>query len=302
MTQRRSRAGDREGGARSYPLARMGLAALLIAVAAVALRGGLPRLAVDGPYIRDELPIATVLEAVVVSLLIVILVRRARAPTGQLIAARLREMLRSVLIAASVAVPLLYLVTRTVHVSARPNPVHIPQGPGRNRRFHLLPQSAHGMDIVATVIDLLVVSLLVAAIVTCVVVLLRRRWTRRAARQRVVAEFEADDSEADLKKAVEYGWLALRELDDARGAIIACYLAMEQSLAKAGTARGVAETPDELLARAAGTGLVRGTAAARLTAVFYEARFSTRQLPPAHRDTAEQALAELAASLSERVP
>ena len=68
------------------------------------------------------------------------------------------------------------------------------------------------------------------------------------------------------------GALALRTVDDARAAIIACYLAMEQSLAERGTARSLADTPDEVLSRARARGVVRGTAAARLTALFYEVR------------------------------
>jgi hypothetical protein len=89
----------------------------------------------------------------------------------------------------------------------------------------------------------------------------------------------------------------MRDLDDARAAIIACYLAMEASIAEAGAARGTAETPDELLARVAH--LVSAAPAASLTALFYEARFSTHPLAAKHRDAAERALAELAASLPE---
>lgn len=77
---------------------------------------------------------------------------------------------------------------------------------------------------------------------------------------------------------------------------------MEQSLAQAGTARAAADTPDELLARAARLGLVRTDAAARLTALFYEARFSSHPMPPAQRDEAQQALAELADSLRDLKP
>jgi hypothetical protein len=88
-------------------------------------------------------------------------------------------------------------------------------------------------------------------------------------------------------------------VDDARAAIIACYLAMETSLAERGTARGVADTPGELLTRATEAGLVRGTAAARLTALFYEARFSSHPLGHRQRDAAERALDELAADLAE---
>jgi hypothetical protein len=45
--------------------------------------------------------------------------------------------------------------------------------------------------------------------------------------------------------------------------------------------------------------VVRGTAAARLTALFYEARFSSHPLGMAQRDAAEQALDELAAALAQ---
>jgi hypothetical protein len=47
---------------------------------------------------------------------------------------------------------------------------------------------------------------------------------------------------------------------------------------------------------------VRGTAAARLTALFYEARFSSHPLGRRQRDAAERALDELAAALAETQP
>jgi hypothetical protein len=68
-------------------------------------------------------------------------------------------------------------------------------------------------------------------------------------------DFIVEDSE-DLREAVESGRSALRTLDDARAAIIACYVAMENSLARRGAARGIAGTPDELPARARNTGVV----------------------------------------------
>jgi Domain of unknown function (DUF4129) len=74
---------------------------------------------------------------------------------------------------------------------------------------------------------------------------------------------------------------------------------METHLAERGTARGIAGTPDKLLARATQTGLVRGTAAARLTALFYEARFSSHPVDRRRRDEAERALDELATALDE---
>jgi hypothetical protein len=76
-------------------------------------------------------------------------------------------------------------------------------------------------------------------------------------------------------------------------------VAMETSLAEHGAARAVADTPDELLRRATASGIVRGTAAARLTTLFYEARFSSHPLVSGQRDAAGQALGELAALLAE---
>jgi hypothetical protein len=143
---------------------------------------------------------------------------------------------------------------------------------------------------------LLVVALLVAIVLSI-------WWARRfqSSGGTGKGDFIAEDSE-DLREAVESGRSALRNIDDARAAIIACYLAMEASLAERGTARAIADTPDELLARARATGILRGTAASRLTALFYEARFSTHPLDHRQRDAAEQALDELAAALAETAP
>jgi len=72
---------------------------------------------------------------------------------------------------------------------------------------------------------------------------------------------------------------------------------MERSLADRGTRRSVADTPDELLARAVAAGTVRGPAASTLTTLFYEARFSTHPVAAAQRAAASAALDELAAEL-----
>src|ERR1700727_2206129 len=146
------------------------------------------------------------------------------------------------------------------------------------------PQRGH--DLVTGILPALLVLAIVTAIVICVIVL-RRRPSHPAD-----VTLAAGDDEENLREAVESGQAALRGLDDARAAIIACYLAMERSLAQAGAARDVAETPDELLARAADAGLVRGGAAGRLTALFYEARFSSHPLPASARTAAQRALSE----------
>ena len=139
--------------------------------------------------------------------------------------------------------------------------------------------------------------LLVLALVAAVAISVW--WASRLRRPSLPRQLGAAEADAEeLLEAVESGRVALAELDDARAAIIACYVAMEQSLADQGAARGVADTPDELLARAVSAGIARGTAARRLTALFYEARFSSHPLGNRQRDDASAALDELAAELA----
>jgi hypothetical protein len=147
-------------------------------------------------------------------------------------------------------------------------------------------------------VTLLAYALLIAVLLAGVAasILWARRLRPPVALQ--VGEVIAEDPER-LREAVESGRTALRTMDDARAAIIACYLAMETSLAERGTARDIAGTPGELLTRATEAGLVRGTAAGRLTSLFYEARFSSHPLDRRQRDAAERALDELAADLAE---
>ena len=122
-------------------------------------------------------------------------------------------------------------------------------------------------------------------------------WSVRQRRPALPDRIAEDVDTEELLDVVESGRAALAELDDARAAIIACYVAMERSLADRGAVRDAADTPDELLARAVAAGVVRGAAAQRLTALFYEARFSSHPLGPGQRDAAKAALDELAAEL-----
>ena len=128
----------------------------------------------------------------------------------------------------------------------------------------------------------------------CVVLLRRRRPGHDAEPPEASV---AEGQRGDLRDAVSSGRRALASLDDARAAIIACYVAMERSLAAAGADQEAADTPDEFLGRAVAAGLVRGTAAGELTGLFYEARFSAHELTPAQRDAAQEALEQLAADL-----
>ncbi|HEV2373610.1 MAG TPA: DUF4129 domain-containing protein [Streptosporangiaceae bacterium] len=129
-------------------------------------------------------------------------------------------------------------------------------------------------------------------VVLAILWLWRHRWRRRPP--------EAAAPEPPLlSTAVSAGTLALRSPRSPREAIIACYAAMEDSLATAGSPREAADTPEDLLNRAAGEGVVRRPAAERLTALFREARFSPHTLGEAERDDANAALDDISRELAD---
>ena len=236
------------------------------------------------------------LEVVIVTLFVILLVRRGRG-SQEATAVKLRGVLMSVLGAAAVGAVVLVLFGLNLHVSGqgrRLPPAGTPTAiPSASRPR---PGSGPAPHFPLTV---LLYALLIAVLLAGVAASI---WWARRLRPPIAlqaGDVIAEDPER-LREAVESGRSALRTVDDARAAIIACYLAMETSLAERGTARGIADTPGELLTRATEAGLVRGTAAGRLTALFYEARFSSHPLGHRQRDAAEQALDELAADLADR--
>jgi hypothetical protein len=146
----------------------------------------------------------------------------------------------------------------------------------------------------------LLVALIIVVLVIVIVTWRRAFWlslSRRKPGLSAGPDSGVDEAADELARAVASGRTALRDIDDGRAAIIACYAAMEQSLAEAGAARGTAETPDELLVRAVAAGLVPRGPAGLLTELFYEARYSTHHMPISKRDQAERALAGIAAEL-----
>jgi hypothetical protein len=246
--------------------------------------------------------IGVILEAVLGVLLGITLVRDARArraaetapagPDGANVPAALRWVLKWVLGVGMVAIAgvLISALNLPVFTGTRP-PRLPPLAPGT-------PSPTPRKSVPSTFhfpLDSILYGLLILALVLAVAASVW--WAARLRRPAAARpELIAEDSE-DLRDAVEEGRAALAELDDARAAIIACYAAMERSLADRGAARSAADTPDELLARAVASGVVRGPAARRLTGLFYEARFSTHPLGPEQRDAARQALDDLAAEL-----
>ncbi|WP_052433878.1 DUF4129 domain-containing protein [Streptacidiphilus melanogenes] len=129
--------------------------------------------------------------------------------------------------------------------------------------------------------------------------LIARRRAGAVGEDAVDGGLDEDDGTGDaLAGAVQAGRRALADDPDPRTAIIACYAAMEKSLAESGVSRRKADTPTELLQRAAEAGLVQGHAAQTLTDLFGEARYSTHPMGEHQRDQARAALESIGAHLA----
>ena len=292
MTQLQS--SDRLSWSARY--ARPVLAGLLLIVVVAGIRAAVPAAAPTGPFHRDALQLAGAFELMLAMLLVALWFIARRRPKPGYPAGLLRAgLLRAILLGMATVAVLAGLSRLRVRPGHR-SPVTVPGRPAL--RLPRVPTSAaaqHAASLTYAFYALLAL-LLIAAIVACVLVLARRVPDAAAGGEFVLP----GDDDASLRAAIESGRRALRSFDDAQAAIIACYVAMEASLAAAGTARAAAETPDELLARAVGSGLLGGTAAGRLTALFYEARYSSHDLPAAARDEAVQALDAISAELARR--
>jgi uncharacterized protein DUF4129 len=282
---------------------------LLIILGLTGLRGAVTKPRWDGPLQHDGVIIGLALEVVLGVLLVITARRRAasgqtvnaatvNAATVNAVAVKLRGVLLFVLGAGMVAVAVTIIVGLHLHLfNGRPTPLRAHSRPKPIPSLSPPALATQGPSTFRFPLTAVLYGLIVLVLVAAVV--LSIWWARRfrPSGERRDDGFIAEDPE-DLREAVESGRSALLTIDDARAAIIACYLAMEASLAERGAARAIADTPDELLARAQATGIVRGTAAARLTALFYEARFSSHPLDRGQRDAAARALDELAAALA----
>jgi hypothetical protein len=126
-----------------------------------------------------------------------------------------------------------------------------------------------GLDVIgwSTWAGVLAAGLAVAAGVTLL-------WRARAPRADPEPPTTADHDHETA--AVRAATAALDEQPgDPRGAVVACYAAMEDALASAGTSRRGAETPEELLARAVADGRLSAGPGRQLTELFLVARYSS---------------------------
>jgi hypothetical protein len=155
-----------------------------------------------------------------------------------------------------------------------------------------------GLDLMP-VLEIGVVVLL--AVLVVVVLVWLARWLRGAARTPFVTSSAPapKQDEERLADAISAGRLALQG-DDTRAAVIACYAAMEASLADNGLGRHDADSPSDLLGRATSAGLLDGTAPETLADLFREARFSRHPMGRTHQDRARDALEEIDAHLAAR--
>jgi uncharacterized protein DUF4129 len=289
-------------------IARLLPLVLLVILIAAGLRGGASVPRWNGPLRADGVPIGLALEVILAGLLIVTLRRDAAARraaerrpyTGEDAdiepSAALRFTLKWLLGAGMVAVAVVLITDLHLHFLSKGRPPTLPAPLKGKLKTPPTPppQSGGGWALHIPWAPILYGLLVVALVVAVAISIWWSSRLRRPAAPLVIEDVGAEE----LREAVESGRAALAEIGDARAAIIACYVAMERSLADRGTSRIAADTPDELLARAVGAGTVRGPAASRLTALFYEARFSTHPVAAGQRAAASAALDELAEELA----
>jgi hypothetical protein len=278
---------------------RLVLTGLLLVIVIIGVRAGFALTwqgGWRGPWHgRDDgIAMAVALELLCVLLLGALLVRYRRSPNAGSLARKLRIAMTWLVVAMMIALGAALVSLLHIHiVPHKPRNPYVPSRPPRKRVQVLTPHGS-GPDLNLNIIKYVALAIAVLAVVALLVILLRRRQ-----RQPEPEAVEVVDDGTALREAVEAGRRALGEVSEPRMAIIRCYEAMEHSLAEAGAARVAAETPDELLARSTAAGLLRGNAPVELTALFYEARFSTHPVPQSARASALQAIDTILADLSD---
>ncbi|MEU8513790.1 DUF4129 domain-containing protein [Kitasatospora sp. NPDC048722] len=216
---------------------------------------------------------------------------------------RLREAAMVLLPLAALGVPALMLVlnSRTggdhgfePRVLPLPTPTTTPARPPSERlddgALMLLPAALFAvLGLVVTV-----------ALAVVVFFLLRQRLRLRLRRRQAPVLLPAappPSPEDVLAEAVMSARTALTG-GDARAAVIACFVAMEGSLAAAGVSRHASDSPTELVERALSHQSIDPGRAHALTALYREARYSTHPMDDGHVRRARAALDAVGAALA----
>jgi Domain of unknown function (DUF4129) len=283
-------AGDsRTGGAR-----RAAAVAVLLAVAAAGLqaRGTFTRgsnLAAAGASGAVLAIVLSAAEGVALIAFIVVLVsvrpRRPHRDEQELLRLPFpwwAKVLGILLALAALVTPFAVLFTRKSRtLTTRP----LPGAVGAGRSGRLIVPSAGPIWPVITGLAIAV------AVVLALVVLSRRRLSAGPVRDR-------GNRLTRLLESLAAGSDALDAGGEPREAIIACYAAMERGFAAAGSAPAAADTPAEVLARAARAGIVRSGPGEVLTGLFRRARYSTQPITSGDAGAAASALAQMRADLT----
>ncbi|GAA4228048.1 hypothetical protein GCM10022254_17260 [Actinomadura meridiana] len=271
-------------------LVRAGTVAVLFAVGVYGARGLTDQwaaLSVHRPSTASLIAVL-VLEAVAATLLVAALRGRREAPgVGR----------RSALLAAGYALVVLGPPIMLLLLAARDNEVgdvRVFPRAEEPRKRKLIPAEENS-NLWALVLTILLAVLAVVALAVIAFLVVRRRRRARRTAPGPEADFSVPPSSDRFEEAAAAGSRALRSTDEARAAVIACYLAMVGVLAEAGADPRDSDTPAEVLARAAGSGVAGLDAATTLTDLFREARFSAHPVTELHRARALAALESLRA-------
>ena len=234
-------------------IARLLPLVLLVILVAAGLRGEVSAPRWNGPLKADGVAIGLALEVILAALLIVTLRRDAAARraaerrpyTGEDVdiepSAALRFTLKWLLGACMVAVAVVLISDLHLHFLSKgklpPTPPAI-NGKHKLKTPPSLSQPHGGGWTLHIPWAPILYGLLVVALVAAVVISI---WWSSRLRQAAAPLVIEDVGAEELREAVESGRAALAEISDARAAIIACYVAMERSLADRGTSRGAAD-------------------------------------------------------------
>ncbi|GAA5160698.1 hypothetical protein GCM10011366_07780 [Ornithinimicrobium tianjinense] len=147
----------------------------------------------------------------------------------------------------------------------------------------------------------LATALFLMAVLTTILLLLRWMSQQRVEEKERRALLEEDELVALLEATSdEVRWQALAE-GDPRNGVVACWVALEQAVQRAGLHQDRAETAAELTARVLARYDVDATAITDLSEAYREARFSRHPVTETQRERAVTALERIHTDLRRRV-